>query len=343
MAKRSILVIKHGALGDIVQAFDAFASLRQGHPDDRLVLMTSPPFAGLARLMPWFDEVVVDPRAGLLRFAANWRLIRLLTAGWSRIYDFQCSGRTARYFRFIIRWTGAEFVGTARGASHPLPSMDGVNNRDRMLRTAELGGCPATQASLDWLKSAVEPWPDRLAVLVPGCSPAKPSKRWPAERYAGLAAMLLEAGRLAVLVPGCSPAKPSKRWPAERYAGLAAMLLEAGFQPAVAGTEADRAEADIILAKAPDTLDLIGKTPLPRLAGAFSAASLVVGNDTGPVFLAARCGAPTLMLMGPDTDPSMSAPVGPHASWLKVDDLNRLEPAAVLERCRAMTSGEATA
>ncbi len=309
MAKRSILVIKHGALGDIVQAFDAFASLRQGHPDDRLVLMTSPPFAGLARLMPWFDEVVVDPRAGLLRFAANWRLIRLLTAGWSRIYDFQCSGRTARYFRFIIRWTGAEFVGTARGASHPLPSMDGVNNRDRMLRTAELGGCPATQASLDWLKSAAEPWPDRLAVLV----------------------------------PGCSPAKPSKRWPAERYAELAGMLLEAGFQPAVAGTEADRAGADVILAKAPDTLDLIGKTPLPRLAGAFSAASLVVGNDTGPVFLAARCGAPTLMLMGPDTDPSMSAPVGPHASWLKVDDLNRLEPAAVLERCRAMTSGEATA
>ena len=309
MAKRSILVIKHGALGDIVQAFDAFASLRQGPPTDRLVLMTSPPFAGLARLMPWFDEVVVDPRAGLLHFAANRRLIKLLTAGWSRIYDFQCSGRTARYFRFIIRWTGSEFVGTARGASHPLPSMDGVNNRDRMLRTAELGGCPATQASLDWLQGAAEPWPDRLAVLV----------------------------------PGCSPAKPGKRWPAERYAGLAAMLLEAGFQPAVAGTEADRTEADIILAKAPDTLDLIGTTPLPRLAGAFSAASLVVGNDTGPVFLAARCGAPTLMLMGPDTDPSMSAPVGPHASWLKVEDLNRLDPAAVLARCRAMTSGEATA
>ncbi|HKJ08726.1 MAG TPA: glycosyltransferase family 9 protein [Gammaproteobacteria bacterium] len=306
MAKRSILVIKHGALGDIVQAFDACASLRAGHPDDRLVLMTSPPFADPARLMPWFDEVVVDPRAGLLHVADHWRLFRLLTAGWSRIYDFQCSGRTARYFRFIIRWTGAEFVGTARGASHRLPAMEGINNRDRMLRAAELGGCPATQASLDWLKGAAEPWPDRLAVLV----------------------------------PGCSPAKPSKRWPAERYGELAGLLLEAGFQPAVAGTQADRAAADAIVARTPGTLDLIGKTPLPRLAGLFSAASMVVGNDTGPVFLAARCGAPTLMLMGPDTDPSMSAPVGPNASWLKVDDLSRLEPEEVLQQCKEMASSQ---
>ena len=29
---RRILVIKHGALGDIVQALDAFASLRAGNP-----------------------------------------------------------------------------------------------------------------------------------------------------------------------------------------------------------------------------------------------------------------------------------------------------------------------
>ena len=31
---RKILVIKHGALGDIVQALDGFASLRAGHKDE---------------------------------------------------------------------------------------------------------------------------------------------------------------------------------------------------------------------------------------------------------------------------------------------------------------------
>lgn len=305
MAKKSILVIKHGALGDLVQAIDAFASLRQGHSGDRLVLLTSPPFADLARLMPWFDDVLVDPRVGIWHFAEHRRLAKILRAGWSRIYDFQCSRRTARYFRFIIRKTQAEFVGTARGASHPLPSMEGVNNRDRMLRIAALGGCPAAEASLDWLQDAAEPWPDRLAVLV----------------------------------PGCSPAKPSKRWPAEYYAELAAMLGQSGYRAAIVGTAADRSAADIILARAPETLDLVDKTTLPRLAGVFAAASLVVGNDTGPVFLAARCGAPTLMLMGPDTDPAMSAPVGPQAAWLRAGNLTHLQPTTVLERCRDMSAG----
>ena len=49
------------------------------------------------------------------------------------------------------------------------------------------------------------------------------------------------------------------------------------------------------------------------------------GNDTGPVFLAARSGAPTWMLMGPDTDPSMSAPVGAKANWLRASSLDTLD------------------
>ena len=42
--QRRILVIKHGALGDIVQAFDAFASLRAGNPLEHIALMTTPGF-----------------------------------------------------------------------------------------------------------------------------------------------------------------------------------------------------------------------------------------------------------------------------------------------------------
>ena len=41
---RRILVIKHGALGDAVQALDAFASLRAGNPLAHIALMISPVF-----------------------------------------------------------------------------------------------------------------------------------------------------------------------------------------------------------------------------------------------------------------------------------------------------------
>ena len=59
-----ILVIKHGALGDIVQAFDAFASLRAGNQKAHITLMTSTGFFSFATMMPWFDEVIVD--AGMI-------------------------------------------------------------------------------------------------------------------------------------------------------------------------------------------------------------------------------------------------------------------------------------
>ena len=39
-----VLVIKHGALDDIVQALNAFASLRAGNPQALIALMTSPGF-----------------------------------------------------------------------------------------------------------------------------------------------------------------------------------------------------------------------------------------------------------------------------------------------------------
>ncbi len=58
-----IMVIKHGALGDMVQALDGFASLRAGHPNAHLSLLTTAPFAGFARAMPFFDDVLIDPRA----------------------------------------------------------------------------------------------------------------------------------------------------------------------------------------------------------------------------------------------------------------------------------------
>ena len=48
-AKGKILVIKHGALGDIIQGLDAFASLRAGNPRAHIALMTSPGSVSMAK------------------------------------------------------------------------------------------------------------------------------------------------------------------------------------------------------------------------------------------------------------------------------------------------------
>ena len=304
---RRILVIKHGALGDMVQAMDGFASLRAAHKSDHLAVLTSPPFAGLLAASPYFDEVLVDDRAPIYRVGSWLKMRRLFRSGWARIYDFQCSRRTQRYFRHFIRSTGTEFMGAAKGASHPIPNFEGVNNRDRMLITAGLGGVRSVTAKLDWLGGG-----DHL-----------------------LADVELPR-RYAILLPGCSPAKPSKRWSAAGYAGLAKGLIDQGITPVLAGTTHDAAAAADIEAILPEISSILGQTNIDQLCQVFRGAVAVIGNDTGPVFLAARMGVPTVMIMGPDTNPKMSAPVGEKAGWVRAEPINAVQPVDVLDKIDAL-------
>ncbi|MEC8309606.1 MAG: glycosyltransferase family 9 protein [Pseudomonadota bacterium] len=301
-----ILVIKHGALGDMVQGFDSFAGLRAGRPEARITLLTSPPFSGLMRMTPWFDEVVEDRRRPVFDVPQLLRIRTLLHQEWEMIVDLQCSRRTSRYHRFLTP-SGTRWLGTSSGASDPYPDFTGVNNVERMKVAAKMaGGADSVTAQLDWLASAK----------------ASISKQ------------------AVVLVPGCSPAKPSKRWPAAHFAAVARELMASGRDVAIVGTAADRDAADLVIAEAPGCTDMVGKTDLASLTTLFASAHAVIGNDTGPVFLAAKTGVPTLMVMGQDTDPDMSAPTGAKAGWVRKDRIENVAPQAVLDALRHLTGSE---
>ena len=301
-----ILVIKHGALGDMVQGFDSFAGLRAGRPEARITLLTSPPFSGLMRMTPWFDEVVEDRRRPVFDVPQLLRIRTLLHQEWEMIVDLQCSRRTSRYHRFLTP-SGTRWLGTSSGASDPYPDFTGVNNVERMKVAAKMaGGAGSVTAQLDWLASAK----------------ASISKQ------------------AVVLVPGCSPAKPSKRWPPAHFAAVARELMASGRDVAIVGTAADRYAADLVIAEAPGCTDMVGKTDLASLTTLFASAHAVIGNDTGPVFLAAKTGVPTLMVMGQDTDPDMSAPTGAKAGWVRQDRIENVAPQAVLDALRHLTGSE---
>lgn len=295
-----ILVIKHGALGDIIQAMDAFASLRAAHADAHLAILTSRPFAKWLQASPYFDSVTIDDRAPFYDIRAWFRLRQLFRAGWTRIYDFQCSGRTSRYFRHFIDARKTEFIGRAKGASHLLPDFTGVNNRDRMLISAKLGGCTEREANLDWMGKTFH------GLELP-------------QRY-------------AVLLPGCSPAKPSKRWPAAHYADLARQLQDRGIAVVLAGTHHDQQAIAAVLEQNPGCISIMGKTDIDQIASVFRHAAAICGNDTGPVFLAARMQVPTVMVMGSDTEPSMSAPVGQSAGWVRHQQIKDVTAAEVMAK-----------
>ncbi|MDE1148983.1 MAG: glycosyltransferase family 9 protein [Azospirillaceae bacterium] len=292
-----VLVIRLGALGDLVQCFDAFQSIRHRHPDASITLLTGTAFTGFGRAMPWFDEVWDDARSASPLAYLRMRA-RLRRAGFDHIYDLQNKPRTARYFWLMGPGKRPLWSGAAKGAAFPLPPVAGLHNHDRYRLQLDAAGVADTgPADLGWLDGDV-------SALAP-------------------------EGPFVLLVPGCSPHLPHKRWPAERYAALGRRLTDRGLVPVVVGTDADGDAARAIVKDCPWAVDLVGRTSLGQLGGLARLARGAVGNDTGPIFLTAALGCPTLMLMSHHTDPARSAPWGPDAAWIKSLDLGDLDVDAV--------------
>ena len=281
-----ILVVKLGALGDLVLAFGPFAAIRERHCGDRMALLTTAPFASLARAAPWFDEVLVDSRPRWWDFAGLAALRRRLQE-WDLVYDLQTSGRSSRYFRLAGRpaWSGIApgcslpHRDTARDALHTIERQRG------QLRDAGISVFP--EPDLDWLATG------------------GPRLR---EAY-------------ALLVPGAAPHRRAKRWPATRFGALAGLLVRRGLRPVITGTEAEKPLGEAIRAACPEALDLTGQTSLLDLGGLAARARLAVGNDTGPMHLAAAVGCSSLVLFSRDSDPLLTAPRGRRVTLLREPDL----------------------
>ena len=284
--ERRILVIRLGALGDFVLSFGPFAAIRAAHPSAEISLLTTGPFVDLARRSPWFDRVLVDARPPWWRAASVLRLVRQLR-GFDRVYDLQTSRRSAWYFRLAGRppWSG---IAAGCSAPHANPARDVMHTLERQADQLAMAGVPAVSSpDLSWLAAA--PPPDVAAPF-------------------------------ALLVPGAAAHRPEKRWPVARFAELAMLLRARGLNPVVAGTAGEAPLAAAI----PAAIDLTGRTDLPGLAALAARAAVAVGNDTGPMHLAAAMGCPCVVLFGAASDPALTAPRGPHGAWptvLRAQDL----------------------
>lgn len=300
-----ILIIKLGALGDVILAMDAFHAIRTRHPHAAISLLTRSPFVALTQQMPWFDEVICDPSPKLLQLS-KWLSLRATLRGkkFTRVYDLQGNDRTAFYFR-LIGPQRPEWCGYVKGCSHRRHDhrKDPVPATERMFRFLESVDVPrAGAADLSWLSGPVE------ALGLPG--------------------------KFVLLVPGCSPQHPHKRWSAHHFAGLVELLAAQGIASVAVGTQVDEDAIEEIRLLAPTLLSLAGKTNIGQVAEVARRALGVVGNDTGPIHIAAITGAPTLVLMSGKSDPIKMIPRGSDVGFLQKDLLADLAASEVFAAIR---------
>jgi ADP-heptose:LPS heptosyltransferase len=317
-----VLVIKLGALGDFVQALGAMAEIRRAHPKARITLLTTPPYAELAAASGYVDDIDTGGRPkDLLQLLAL--AFRLRRARYQRVYDLQTSSRSRTYLwffaPFLPEWSGHAPLASHR---HRNPRRDLMQSLDRLWdQIAEAG--------------VVEPRPE-------GSAPA-PDLSWAiaaADReQPPLAERFPIRAPYAVLAPGASPGRPKKRWPLEGFIELAMALDASGIAPVVIGGPQETGLGEAIARAVPSAVVTAGHTQLVELAALGARAALVVGNDTGPAYLAALAGAPSLILFSSDSDPTLCAPRTGRIGVIQRDDLADLEPEEVIKAARVLLCG----
>jgi heptosyltransferase III len=146
-----------------------------------------------------------------------------------------------------------------------------------------------------------------------------------------------------VLALGPTASWRGKEWPAERFAELAGRLtgpggILPGAPVALFAAPSERSTVKPLLAILPAdrTVDLAGTVDLVTAAACLARCALFVGNDSGPMHLAAAAGVPTLGLFGPTPEASYR-PWGSHCRTVRGAALADLP-----SRADFMRSGRAT-
>jgi heptosyltransferase II len=121
---------------------------------------------------------------------------------------------------------------------------------------------------------------------------------------------------LILLCPGSVNSR-AKRWPAERYARLADLLMRSGFGVALIGSPTEiEVSQDVCRHAKTQPLVLTGETTVGQATALISVADALITNDTGPAHIGAALGTPTLVIFGP-TNPLTTYPLSPKAEIIR--------------------------
>ena len=279
----TVLVLRFSAVGDVVLTAPAIEALKAAWPDARIVYALKERLAHLVQHNPAVDEVVaLRPGEGPLSYARRLRAVKP-----TAVLDLHGKIRS-KILRALIPgvrkvvWHKRDFRDTLPVKLALRPYHASMLFCDRYHKAVEeLVGRALPHGRLRYFLG-----PDDVAE---------------AERV--LRASGIDLGRpLFGLSPGAN--WETKRWPAERFAGLARRALAAGVQVAVQGSEAEAPLGALIAELAPGTVDLCGKLDLPALGGFISRCAAFAANDSGPMHIARALGVPTLAFFG-STDPAM--------------------------------------
>lgn len=281
-----VLILKFGAIGDVVMAIPAAHALHlRGHTVDWVV---SEAIAPVLRLYPWLNVLTADERAILrgspvergMALAALWRTL----AG--RRYDQVFTLYYDPRYRLLAAPVRAASKAMLSNTDRRYKLLPGRHHTDEYARV--LLGLPDEHREAHF-----------APVPVPGLPPS------PLPRTSERRVVLAPAGARNLLRDDAL-----RRWPAESYVELARVLLDRGVEIVLIGGPDDRWASPLFAGVA--VRDCIGSLSLVETLALLDEAEVLVTHDTGPLHLAGITRVSLVSVFGP-TDPRGRLPQRPGA------------------------------
>jgi heptosyltransferase-1 len=308
-----ILIVRVGAMGDVLHAMPAVAALRRAAPDVQIGWAIEPKWSPLLRSsadalahstsMPLVDRVHLVPTKEWSKKPLSLATLHSVLALRSELrephYDIAIDLQGSIRSSVIARMSGARCV---LGSATPRePQARWLYHQRVDLQEAHVVGQAAeiVSAALD---SPVDPATVALPV-----DPA-------AEQWCHGILLDRPPGPLVVLAP--TAGWGAKEWPPERYGALARGLAERGCTVLVNASPFGADEvANHVVGSSSGAASAVPCT-LPQLTALLRRASLLIAGDSGPLHLAAALSVSTVGIFGP-TDPMRTAPWGSHSKVLR--------------------------
>ncbi len=305
----NILIIKHGSLGDLIQANGAIKDIKKFYHNRKVFLLTAQPYAIFMSECPYIDGVIIDKRLPRWNLFYLNNLKKILSKyNFAKVYDLQNSSRTKFYKRFIIKnteWFSSE---SSLEPGQKKSDFDKEPVLDRMEVQLKKSGIET-----EFVKNIDLNWAiDDISRLT--------------KQYAN--------DEFILIFPFCSEKLPHKKWP---YFKELIIKLKQEFKN----------KYPILLAPGPNEIteanNLNGKVVLEnnlpinikKLISLIYNAKFIISNDTGPAHIASHLDKKGIVLFGSHTSAKKVSIENHNFKALSVENLKNLDVDVVMREIKA--------
>ena len=306
----NILIIKHGSLGDLIQANGAIKDIKNFYKNRKVFLLTSQPYAIFMSECPYIDGVIIDKRL------PRWNLFylstlkkKLIRYNFSKVFDLQNSNRTKFYKKFIINkeveWSSSESTLEPGQKKSDFDKDPVLERMELQLKKSGIETEFTRNINIDWAIKDVS----RLV-----------------KQYAN--------NEYILLFPFCSKKHQKKKWPyfkdlifklKQDYKNKFPILIVPGPNEI---KEANTLNAKVVT----DNQDPVD---LKTLISLISNAKFILANDTGPAHIASHLDKKGLVLFGSHTSAKKVSIENYNFKALTVKDLKDLDVNTVINEIKS--------